>query len=281
MQWPSKIAPTKRPLLNLVSHLDLVPTLLHAANIGFEYGAPSASGRAAHSNVRYTHSCPDSAKPAGQHMQQLTVASLASCLLKLSNTCNYVLRSQVGSFPPKIEAHQSAGAFQLQGCSLADLIMNAARHERDQAVVAGKLSGQHGWVHGTSQERVLYCEVGQSRAVFTSRYRLLYSPRIKPLAKGGTTDLRHNYQSNRHHTSYWRPLQLYDVSLDPNEQHNLMKSTERTLLNITGDRERAVMKDLSELRALLKEHLEYTRLGCGVEREALASKASFSPWSPR
>ena len=48
----------------------------------------------------------------------------------------------------------------------------------------------------------LFCEVGQSRAVFTSRYRLLYAPRIKPIAKGGATDVSKNYQAHKHHAAY-------------------------------------------------------------------------------
>ena len=77
---------------------------------------------------------------------------------------------------------------------------------------------QGAWAHGTLYQRLLFCEVGQSRAAFTSRYRLLYAPRIKPIAKGGSTDVAKNYQSHRHHAGYWRPLQLYDLLADPSEQ---------------------------------------------------------------
>ena len=73
----------------------------------------------------------------------------------------------------------------------------------------------------------LFCEIGQSRAVFTERARLLYAPQLKPLAKGGSTDTRNNYQAHRHHPAYWRPLQLYDLGADADEMVNLANDTAR------------------------------------------------------
>ena len=89
----------------------------------------------------------------------------------------------------------------------------------------------------------LFCEIGQSRAVFTERARLLYAPQIKPLAKGGSTDTRNNYQAHRHHPAYWRPLQLYDLGADADEQVNLANDSARAPL-------------LAEMRALLRGRME-------------------------
>ena len=86
---------------------------------------------------------------------------------------------------------------------------------------------QGGWAHGSDHQRVLFCEVGEARAAFTSRLRLLYAPRIRPISKGGATDPRHNYQANKHHASYWKPLQLYDLEADAQEQRNLLSPSER------------------------------------------------------
>lgn len=72
---------------------------------------------------------------------------------------------------------------------------------------------QGAWAHRTPQERILFCEVGDARAVSTSRYRLLYAPRIKPIAKGGTRQTQgstiisptSNTRLTGGHCSYWRP----------------------------------------------------------------------------
>ena len=118
---------------------------------------------------------------------------------------------------------------------------------------------QGGWSHGTPHERVIFCEVGQSRAVSTSRYRLLYAPRIKPIAKGGTTDPRRNYQANKHHVAYWRPLQLYDLAADANEQRNLLAPAERAALNMSHAEQRSVHETTARLQALLRAHLDAQR----------------------
>ena len=104
-----------------------------------------------------------------------------------------------------------AGVRRLPGRSLAALLMSSGSGEPD--AVAG--------VHTH-----LFCEVGRSRAVFTPHHRLIYSPSIKPISKGGSTDVRHNYQAHKHHASYWRPLQFYDLVADPTEQVNLLDDAE-------------------------------------------------------
>ena len=103
---------------------------------------------------------------------------------------------------------------------------------------------------------MLFCEVGQSRAVFTSRYRLLYAPRIKPISKGGTTDPRHNYQANKHHASYWRPLQLYDLAADASEQRNLVAPAERAALNLSAAEQRHLRGNLTWLQGALRGHMD-------------------------
>ena len=138
------------------------------------------------------------------------------------------------------------------GRSLAPLLAAASRGE----LHANSSAWQAGWAHGTPHARALFCEVGRSRAVFTSRYRLIYSPRVKPLSKGGTTDPAHNYQSHRHHAAYWRPLQLYDLHSDAAEQHNLILPVERAALNLSSADERGLMADLRRLQDGLREHLD-------------------------
>ena len=99
----------------------------------------------------------------------------------------------------------------------------------------------------------LFCEVGKARAVFTQRHRLIYTPQIKPLSKGGATDVRHNYQAHKHHRAYWKPLQFYDLVADPSEQTNLFERPLRT----TGRAEHA--PELTRLRALLSDQLATCR----------------------
>ena len=110
-------------------------------------------------------------------------------------------------------------------------------------------------------QRTLYCEVGQSRAAFTSRYRLIYSPRIKPQAKGGTTVVGRNYQAHKHHAAYWRPLQLYDLQADQTEQLNLINPAERDKLSMSPAELRALRSELTRLQQALRSHL-------GEQREA-------------
>ena len=127
---------------------------------------------------------------------------------------------------------------------------------------------EDGWTHGTRHERALFCEVRQSRAVFTSRYRLRYAPRIKPLNKGGTTDTRHNYQAHRHHASYWRPLQMYDLLNDPTEQRNLISQTEREALRMSAAEQKEWREALWRLQALLRAHMNATNTTGAAECSA-------------
>ena len=157
VRWPEHVPPRTAAVAALASHLDLLPTILDAANV-----------------------------------------------------------------PPSLRALAGGAAVPpLPGASLAPLL----------------LGGQD------SLHAHLFCEIGQSRAVFTERARLLYAPQIKPLAKGGSTDTRNNYQAHRHHPAYWRPLQLYDLGADADEQVNLANDTARAPL-------------LAEMRALLRGRME-------------------------
>ena len=74
--------------------------------------------------------------------------------------------------------------------------------------------------------------------------RFIYSPRIKPIAKGGSTDVSKNYQSHRHHVHYWRPLQLYDLASDTGEQRNLVNPAERAALNMSGAEQKRLKGEL-------------------------------------
>jgi len=120
-------------------------------------------------------------------------------------------------------------AWRHPGRSLAPLLV--------EAVMKGDPYGQEPEVHSH-----LYCEVGQMRAVFSEGWRLIYAPQIKPIAKGGTTDVRTNYGVNKHHPAYWRPLQLYNLLNDPTEQVNLINET-------------TAAGELAKLRELLQSHM--------------------------
>jgi arylsulfatase A-like enzyme len=196
LRWPAMLLARSTPLPHLVSHLDLLPTILQAADVPL--GEPTEAEGLSH-------------RLGGQ--------SLAALLVGVSA-------------PTSVAA---AGA-RVEGAN-------------DVSVYEG------GWAHGTSHERILFCEIGSSRAVFTTRYRLIYSPRIKPIAKGGTTDVRRNYQANKHHAAYWRPLQLYDLLADASEQRNLINPTDRAASNMSHADEQSLMLQLARLQELLSVHL--------------------------
>ena len=200
LRWPAMVTPRTTPLPHLVSHIDLMPTILNAANTPTADDAVDAS------------------------------AALVNVI--------------------------DAPVSQLSGRSLASLLV-AGSSSSDQAEGA---SWQEAWAHGSPRQRTLFCEVGQSRSAFTSRYRLIWSPRIKPIDKGGTTDVTKNYQSHKHHTSYWRPLQFYDLVSDPEEQHNLLIPAERAALNMSSSDQRHFKAELTRLQEALKSHLDEPRV---------------------
>ena len=193
ISWPARLPPRAEPLRALVSHLDLVPTMLDAANVpptmrALETAATAAAAAAA---------------AAAHQAEPLASASERA-----------------------VNGLQSGAAARLAGTSLASLLA--------QAVMRG--------VGETEVHSHLYCEVGQMRAVFNDRWRLIYAPQIKPIAKGGSTDPKTNYQVHKHHKSYWKPLQLYDLRSDPTEQVNLID-------------EAAHAAQLAKLRTLLQRHM--------------------------
>ena len=124
------------------------------------------------------------------------------------------------------KTHDAGAAGRHAGRSLAPLL--------SQAVVRGAAEPE---VHSH-----LYCEVGQMRSVFSNSWRLIYAPQVKPISKGGSTDVRTNYAVHKHHRSYWKPLQLYNVAVDPTEQTNLIN-------------ESAHAETLVRLRGLLQQHM--------------------------
>ena len=69
-----------------------------------------------------------------------------------------------------------------------------------------------------------------------------------------------NYQSHKHHTSYWRPLQFYDLVSDPEEQHNLLIPAERAALNMSSSDQRHFKTELTRLQEALKSHLDEPRV---------------------
>ena len=64
----------------------------------------------------------------------------------------------------------------MAGRSLAALMVGAAKGVADPG-------WQEGWAHGSVHQRTLFCEAAQTRAAFTSKYRLLYAPHAAPAAK--------------------------------------------------------------------------------------------------
>lgn len=219
LRWPALFAAgptTHRPLLplpHLVSHLDLMPTVLQLATEPLARNAstdPSATNAWPHSSG--------------------------------ANVSDTLARSPT---PATLQ--------RLAGRSLAPLLSAAARDG------FAPLESGSTWAHGGVDMRTLFCEVGRSRAAFTSRFRLIYSPRIRPLSKGGTTDVRNNYGSHKHHASYWRPLQFYDLRADPGEQRNLIVPSERAALNLSQADERAVVLELQRLQERLRVHMSEGR----------------------
>ena len=147
--WPALLATRPVPLPPLphpVSHLDLLPTILHAANVPLGEPPPppppslpaSAAATAAIADTAVEAASGDSATP------KLTSRSISV--------------ATAGGEGPLLSS-------ELTGRSLAALLVGAARgelHERGSA-------WQAAWAHGSAHQRTLFCEVGQSRAVFTSR----------------------------------------------------------------------------------------------------------------
>ena len=200
VSWPARLPPRAEPLRALVSHLDLVPTMLDAANVPPTMRTLEAAAAAA------------AAAEQAEQAEPLASASERA-----------------------VNGVQSGASARLAGTSLASLLA--------QAVVRG--------VGETEVHSHLYCEVGQMRAVFSDSWRLIYAPQIKPIAKGGSTDPKTNYQVNKHHKSYWKPLQLYDLRADPTEQVNLID-------------EAAHAAQLAKLRSLLQRHMSDA---CRLEAE--------------
>ena len=208
LSWPARLPPRAEALRALVSHLDLVPTLLDAANV-----PPT---------MRHILPPEPSAAPAAE---------------SAADAADVARGGGGGSWGGGAAAGGAAGAVALTlagggpswrhpGRSLAPLLV--------QAVMKGQVEPE---VHTH-----LYCEVGQMRAVFSTDWRLIYAPQIRPVAKGGSTDVRTNYGVNKHHPAYWRPLQLYNLQRDPTEQSNLIN-------------ESAVTGTLARLRGLLHSHM--------------------------
>ena len=272
----------RKPLPHLASHLDLLPTLLQLvesplAQIDATRAEQSASeavvtGTAA---PRAAVAAADAAAAAvpvsakdyarviatvdaagdrmGDRMEEAASGELAAAFATAADRGNATAATAAtAAIAEGSSALQPTAPSHRSGRSLAPLLAAASRGE----LHANSSAWQSGWAHGTPHARALFCEVGRSRAVFTSRYRLIYSPRVKPLSKGGTTDPAHNYQSHRHHAAYWRPLQLYDLQNDAAEQHNLILPVERTALSLSSADERGLMGELRRLQDGLREHLD-------------------------
>ena len=196
--WPTQIRPQPAAVPHLVSHLDLMPTLLHAV-LG-----PAATSAA---------------------VESLLLPGLS--LLGLLQSDEQGAPQQRAALP----ARSGGAAYSVADATTAAWLLSSVT----RPAAAG--------YNGSEGARVLFCEVGQSRAVFTQQLRLIYAPQIKPIAKGGSTDLRQNYQAHRHHRAYWRPLQLYDLLADPEEQRNVIEDP-------------AYRPQLVRFRALLRAQLD-------------------------
>ena len=236
LRWPGMLPMRPlAPLPHLVSHLDLLPTILDAADAALPVEA-----------LQLSHDGAGGAVATAPSTAPLAVMLHASS-------------SPPPAVKPQMEVTERGGR------SLARLLLASAGGAVHSESASGRAStkvseGAHGvyeaaWQHGSPHARTLFCEVGQARAVFTSRYRLIYAPRIKPLTKGGTTNTRNNYQVHRHHAAYWRPLQMYDLLTDAAEQRNLVNSAERAALNMSATELQALKRELSLLQGLLLEHL--------------------------
>ena len=315
LRWPAKLAPRLTAYPHLVSHLDLLPTLLHAANVPLYRLPPPPPPPQQQQRKDVLQPAKQQPSPPGERrMLALTPYDTLNygvdeASVQLEET-NRPIRSNSSPFEnaelkepeaepllverpalvPPLSAPATTAfddelvprvpsdplAEQLTGRSLAPLLMSTAALDVQsdalsdaQAIARAEhvvSTWQHAWAHGTPHERILFCEVGEARAVSTSRYRLLYAPRIKPIAKGGTTDPRHNYQVNKHHAAYWRPLQLYDLQADGAEQRNLMAPAERAALNLSGTELLNLRVEITRLQGRLRNHLEAAE----AERECAA-----------
>ena len=249
ISWPEKLQPRAYPLPHLVSHLDLLPTFLNAANVPLAGELPPVQGPP-------TLLPPTTAGNAGMGSAVNATDMNASAVTASSAA---VVSMILPSPEPLLDT--------LPGRSLASLLAASSRAE----LTPDRPAWQGGWAHGSSMQRTLFCEVGESRAVFTSRYRLLYAPRIKPVAKGGVTDVRHNYQAHRHHSAYWRPLQLYHLASDPTEQRNLINPAERAALNLSAAGLRELRETLSQLQQQLRAHIGAIEGNGGLAAECSSS----------
>ena len=200
LSWPALVPSRAEPLHALVSHLDLVPTMLDAANVPPTMRTLLPPERRA---------APADAEPA-------------------SDAGGGGGRAWAAAGLPAPPAAAGGPAWRHPGRSLAPLLVD---------VVVKGIYEQEPQVHSH-----LYCEVGQMRAVFNEGWRLIYAPQIKPIAKGGTTNMKTNYGVNKHHSAYWRPLQLYNLLKDPTEQVNLINET-------------SAAGELAKLRDLLQSHM--------------------------
>jgi hypothetical protein len=99
--------------------------------------------------------------------------------------------------------------------------------------------------------------------------RLIYAPRIKPISKGGTTDVSKNYQAHKHHLAYWRPLQLYDAASDTAEQHSLvlLNADERAARNASADEAVTRTLRIHTVAAAARSRRALRSLCCRAQRQ--------------
>ena len=299
MRWPAAVLPRGAPLPHPVSHLDLLPTLLHATNARLP-GEPAASGGGGGGG----------ALSASQQSTPIATALIPSLSLNRTTPLPSLPVGAATDFPPPSlpsplpatppaavdvgadgAANSSSTAESpltsastppppppgMAGRSLAALMVGAAKGVADPG-------WQEGWAHGSVHQRTLFCEAAQTRAAFTSKYRLLYAPHAAPAAKmvssssgggGGAAEASGIGlpMLARHHPSYWRPLQLYDTSVDMAEQRNLVVPAERAALNLSHAEEKALHDALNGLRRQLVYQLSDGRLDAECTAQATMSMA--------